>query len=293
MEIKSIIEKLLTKEFPIGIGGCRNHDFRYDCCEYDITVFDEKNQNDSILESDGFFFHIHHASLKETRPDILILYDNMMILFDEQWELQTLLSKIKEKKEQLFNAYVNNCLVESQVCITKATSGLGTDPYAGCWLNSSSYFIADAICGIGLQQPAPTHMLKQLRELKKNKINEFISILTESIGIERATPSLLSRMLKSTIGFSDMIEKNQHSMLITKKYDYMINHSLLSDCYFYLGYVNRNNFFKIQDIHKKPEFIHILKTAFDLEFDVNKFESQADKLHETIDSIIRLVHKSN
>ena len=80
-------------------------------------------------------------------------------------------------------------------------------------------------------------------------------------------------------------------MLITKKYDYMINHSLLSDCYFYLGYVNRNNFFKIQDIHKKPEFIHILKTAFDLEFDVNKFESQADKLHETIDSIIRLVHK--
>ena len=29
-----------------------------------------------------------------------------MILFDEQWELQTLLSKIKEKKEQLFNAYV-------------------------------------------------------------------------------------------------------------------------------------------------------------------------------------------
>ena len=62
-------------------------------------------------------------------------------------------------------------------------------------------FIADAICGIGLQQPAPTHMLKQLRELKKNKINEFISILTESIGIERATPSLLSRMLKSTIGF--------------------------------------------------------------------------------------------
>ena len=182
-------------------------------------------------------------------------------------------------------------MVESQVCITKATSGLGTDPYAGCWLNSSSYFIADAICGIGLQQPAPTHMLKQLRELKKNKINEFISILTESIGIERATPSLLSRMLKSTIGFSDMIEKNQHSMLITKKYDYMINHSLLSDCYFYLGYVNRNNFFKIQDIHKKPEFIHILKTAFDLEFDVNKFESQADKLHETIDSIIRLVHK--
>ena len=73
----------------------------------------------------------------------------------------------------------------------------------------------------------------------------------------------------------------------------MINHSLLSDCYFYLGYINRNNFFKIKDLHKKPEFIHVLKTAFDLETDPSNIESQANKLHETIDTIIKLVQKSN
>ena len=135
-------------------------------------------------------------------------------------------------------------------------------------------------------------MLNTLRGLEKNKINKFISVITESIGIERATPSLLARMCKSTIGFSDMVEKNQHSTLISKKYDYMINNSLFSDCYFYLGYINRNNFFKIQDVQKKPDFIHILKTAFDLEFDANNIESQANKLHETIDSIIKLVQRS-
>ena len=34
---------------------------------------------------------------------------------DEQWELRMLLSKIKEKKEQIFNAYIKNCLVEAGI----------------------------------------------------------------------------------------------------------------------------------------------------------------------------------
>jgi len=109
-----------------------------------------------------------------------------------------------------------------------------------------------------------------LRESKKNKIIELISPITESIGIERATPSLLSRMLKSTMGFSDLIEDNSHSKIISQKYHYMIENSLFSDCYYYLGYINRNNFKKIQDLHKKPELIHILKTGFDLESDTTK-----------------------
>ena len=46
-------------------------------------------------------------------------YDGMTILLDEQWELRMLLSKIKEKKEQIFNAYIKNCLVEAGICITK------------------------------------------------------------------------------------------------------------------------------------------------------------------------------
>ena len=115
--------------------------------------------------------------------------------------------------------------------------------------------------------------------------------MTESIGIERATPSLLSRMSTSTMGFSDMIEENSHSKIIAQKYYYLKNHSLLSDCYFYLGYVNRNNFIKIQNLHRKPEFIHILKTAFDLESDSAKIESQADKLQRATNSLLTFLHE--
>ena len=290
LEIKNVLEKLSIKEYPVGMGGCHNLGTNYDCCEYNLTVFDGKKQEESILEFDGIFYHIYHGTLQETSPDILLQYNNMKILFDEQWELQTLLSKIKDKKEQIFNAYVKNCLVDATVCITKTKNGLDGDPYASTWLKCAAFFLADAISVINLQCPSPAHMLKILRKFKKNKINECISTIAESIGIERATPTLLSRMSKSTIGFSDMIESNSHSKIISQKYQYMVSNSLFADCYFFLGYINRNNFIKIKDLHRKPEFIHILKTAFDLEGDSIKIESQANELHNTANFLLSVPH---
>ena len=97
--------------------------------------------------------------------------------------------------------------------------------------------------------------------------------------------------MKSTIGFSDLIEQNNHSELIQRKYDYFMENSMLSDCYFYLGYINRNNFKKIQDLHRKPELIHILKTGFDLESDTTKIESEATKLHKSTNYLLSLSHE--
>ena len=98
-------------------------------------------------------------------------------------------------------------------------------------------------------------------------------------------------MLKSTMGFSDLIEDNSHSKIISQKYRYMIENSLFSDCYFYLGYVNRNNFKKIQDLHRKPELIHILKTAFDLENDTTRIESDANNLYDATNFLLSLSHQ--
>ena len=288
MHAKNILEKLSVENCPVGMGGCKSQGPSYDCCEYNITIFDGKKQKESFLESDGTFYHIYHGTIQETSPDILLQYYGMTILLDEQWELRLLLSKIKEKKEQIFNVYIKNCLVEAGVCITKAKNGLKTDPYSSSWLKCAAYFLADAISALNFQHPSPVHMLKMLRGFGKNKINELISPITESIGIERTTPSLLSRMLKSTIGFSDLIDDDFHSKIISQKCGYMIENSLFSDCYFYLGYVNRNNFKKIQDLHRKPELIHILKTGFDLESDIVKIESEANKLRQTTNSLLSL-----
>ena len=94
-------------------------------------------------------------------------------------------------------------------------------------------------------------------------------------------------MCKSTIGFSDMVEKNDSSKIIQKKYEYLTEKSLLSDCYFYFGYINRDNFIKIKnDISKKPELIHVLKTAFDLENDTVKLSSHLKKLQNSVNSLL-------
>ena len=202
-----------------------------------------------------------------------------------------LLSKIKEKKQQISNAYIKNCLVEAGVCITKTKNGLNSDPYASSWTKCAAYFLADAVSVLNSHRPSPMHMLKELRELPKNKTNETISVITEAIGIERATESLLPRVLKSTIGFSELMTGNFHSKLISRKYEYLIENSLFSDCYFYLGYINRNNFKKVQDLHRKPELIHLLKIGFDLENDPTKIELDANNLQKSINSLLSLAHE--
>ena len=291
MDYKKILEDFSLTKFPVALGGCRKEGNNFGCCEYNITVFDEKNEKDRIIEVGNEFVKIHHGSLEESRHEILAQYDNLEILNDEQWELRIFLSKIKEKKEKIFKTYAKSCLIDAAVCATKTKDGLkNSDLFASSWIKCSAFFIADAISILNSKRPSPTHMLENLRHFEKNKINENFSIVNDSIGIERATPSLLSRMCKSTMGFSDMVEQNDHSKIIQKKNDYFLKNSLISDCYFYLGYTNRNNFIKIKDIlHQKPELIHVLKVAFDVDNDQVKIGQQADVLHKTANDMITLI----
>lgn len=216
----------------------------------------------------------------------------MQIIWDEKWDLRIFLSQILEKKEKLFNAYSKSCLVDAAVCATKTKDCIkNSDPFASSWLKCAAYYIADAIVLVNHKRPSPSHMLEQIRSFEKNNINEKFFQVNESIGIERATPSQLQRMCKSTMGFSDMVENNGHSKLIQKKHDYFVQNSLISDCYFYLGYINRNNFIKIKDtLHRKPELIHVLKVAFDVENDIPKLELQTSLLHKIANDLLSVLN---
>ena len=112
------------------------------------------------------------------------------------------------------------------------------------------------------------------------------------MGIERATLTLLERMLKSTIGFSDLIEKNDYSQIIQRKYDFFIKNSMLSDCYFYLNYINKENFVRIKDtLNREPGLIHILKIAFDVESDPNLILQQVDKIQKSCNEVLGIASK--
>jgi len=291
MDIKKFIKEHGLSDYPVGLGGCRTSDLYLDSCDYDVVVFDEKSEPEKIIQFDNEFVMIHHASLSETRSNKLLQYDKLQIINDGSWDLRMLLSKIHEKHLLLFSDFAKNCLIESQFCCQKTKEAIqSSDVFAPCWQKCASYYLANAISSINHQRSSPSHMLGLLRKLEKTPINEHISIVTQTIGIERATPTLLERMLKSTMGFSDLIEKNNHSQVIQQKYDSFIKNSMLSDCYFYLGYVNAENFIKIKDtLNREQDLIHILKVAFDVEADLNLLSQQSDLIQKSCNDILEII----
>mgnify|MGYP007070557014 FL=1 len=291
MDLKKLVEEKSLITFPVGLGGCRATNSFFDSCDYDITIFDDKSERTNIIFYDDNFIKIHHGSLKETKSDVLVKYDGMQIIHDESWELRMFLSKIKEKRLTLYKDYAKNCLFNSLFCCEKTKEEIKTsNVFSSCWQICASYFLADAIYLLNLYRPNPTHMLDMMRKFEKNQINEQISTVTQTIGIERATQSLLERMLKSTIGFSDLVENNNHSKIIQQKYDLFVKNSMLSDCYFYLGYINKENFVNIKDnIDGQPDLIHILKIAFDIEADSNLLENQVKLIQKSCNAIFGLI----
>jgi hypothetical protein len=87
-----------------------------------------------------------------------------------------------------------------------------------------------------------------------------------------------------------MINGADSSALIQQKHDYFISNSMLSDCYFYLGYETKENFVKLKDsIEKKPDLIHVLKIAFDIEADLNLLQQQANLVQKSSNEILEYI----
>ena len=294
MDLKKFIEIQGLSAFPIGLGGCRNSDHFFDSCDYDLIVFDENSSNNQIVSFYDNLITIHHGSLSETNSKKLLQYDKLNIIQDESWNLKIFLSKISQKRDNLFSDFAKNSIIESIFCCQKTKDGIeNNDIFASCWQKCASYYLADAISSLNHNLSSPSHMLNSLRKFEKNSINNHISNILQNIGIERATPTLLERMLKSSIGFSDLIENNNHSQLIQKKYDYFLDNSMLSDCYFYLGYVNKENFIQIKDdLNRRQDLIHILKIAFDIESDSNLLLQQAETIQTSCTEILDITSHS-
>ena len=156
MESEEFLKIIPSTAHPVGLGGCHMDETNFDCCVYDIIIFDHMDENCSIVEKDNQFFKIHHCTLTENRVEVLIQLQNTQILSDEQWELQMFLAKIHKKQDLLFNAFTKNSIIESQICLTKAKNGIVTsDPFVSSWIKSARYFLTDAILSLNKCRPSP------------------------------------------------------------------------------------------------------------------------------------------
>ncbi len=295
MNQDEILKIIGPSNFPIASGGYNSDKFDADCEIYNLVLFDGKNTHDEIIDHGSESLKIAHGSLSETNSENLIYYENLQIIQDEQWELKMLISKIQKTKNTLFSISAKNSLVESQLTLSKARNSLDQDdPFVSCWIKCGVISLIDSILFQNQILPNPVQALSSMRNLEQKNINQFSDKIILETGIERATISLLSRMLKSTCGFSDMIEKNNNSVIIEKKANYLIQNSLLSDCYLYLNYLNRNNFYKIKNsLNTNSDKIHVLKTAFDLTHTPSELLSSIDSMHNIVNALLALNHQSS
>ena len=167
-----------------------------------------------------------HASLSESDSGRLLQYDAMRVLHDPSWDLRMMLQGIEKRRSALYRDLARNSLLQSMFCCQRAqgsTGGAGDrggildaadagrrddgsgDPgmFVHCWQKCASLYLADAICALNCKRPSPSHMLETMRGLPKSPVNAHLSVVSGTIGIERATPTLLGRMASSTAGFAD------------------------------------------------------------------------------------------
>ena len=377
VNIHKILGKLDDIDNPIGLIGCRSLGAQTsESYVYDVVVFDENPScHDIVLECDGTFVIVHHASLHESDSGKLLQYNMMQVLRDPSWNLYMFLQKISAKRKALYHDHARNSLLQSMFCCQNAKDALdavgGIDSgnnaghnaghttdnntdhntdndndtdtdndndnnlvvnldenkpnflngaivdtdndtahlgvFSSCWQKCAAFYLADALCALNEKRVEPTHMLDTLRNLPANSMNNHVSTVTDSIGIERATTTLLSRMVSSTVGFDNYVNDASsvvnspiftesiavvcpYSDLISKEYHFLLSNSLVSDCYFYLGYINTQNLLAVSNtLHRHPELYHILKVAFDIEIDYSTLLKNIDIIHSSCSTLFELL----
>lgn len=294
MNIEKFVKDANLSHFSVGLGGCRTTDLYFDSCDYNVVVFDEKSNSSEIIPFDNEFITLHHASFSDiaTTSKKLLEYTQLKIICDESWNLHMLLSKLHKKSPSLFSDFAKNCLIESQFCSQRTKQLIpASSVFASCWQKCAILYLASAILSINHKYSSPSHMLDILRELPNTPVNKHISTVTQTIGFERANTTSLKRMLKSTMGFSDLVGHNHnYSKIIQQKYDFFVKNSMFSDCYLYLCCINKENFVKIKDtLHRNEDLSYILTTAFDVEADTTLLLNQSDLLQESCSLILKTV----
>ena len=213
MDISGLLEEYSLADFAAGLGGCQNSS-PMQCCEYDIAVFDEKSEVDTILNYDGQIARIHHNSFNESRSRILAQLCDLRIISDKKMQLGTFLAKLNERRSEIFADAAKDCLLDSMFCNARALDAETEKALSLAWAKCAAFYLADAICLANMIRPSPAHMLGAIRRLETSRINEKIGFVASCIGMERASPVLLGRMAESAAGLSDAVEGNDHSKII-------------------------------------------------------------------------------
>lgn len=285
MDLKEVLASCGAGDWPAGLGGCHRTDRHFDSCGFDVVVFDGGAGIHTVWDGNSHAV-IRHADRSESSVRSLLAYDGIRIIRDDQWELAPLLAGIREKRRALYLDHARNRLIEAIFHCQRTFEAVKiSDVFAACWQKCASYCLADALCSLNFQSAGPSHMLEILREIPSKPAGEHVLTVMETVGTERATPTLLGRMLASTVGFSRM-SLHCDPKAIRQKYDHFLENSMPADCYFYLGCLNWDNLESRRRGELDRNLHHILRVAFDLDSNPSLLERNAARIRDACTDVL-------
>lgn len=294
-DVRDVLRRYSLDDFPSGLGGCRSSSGGggpHPCCEYNVSVFDDRAEPDTVAAGDGGggpAVCIHHCSLNETRSNVLAHIDGLDVINDDGWELRTALAHLRERRAWILADYSRNCLADALFCASRA-SGPAAAPggLAECWAKCAALYLADAILLAGGRRPRPAHMLRDARSLDgADPAAALFGVVGECAGAERASPVLLGRMAEAAAGLSDLTEGNGRSSIIRAKAAYLAGESMHAECYFYLCHACRGILARHAGmVSERTDLQRILRTALDAEADGQAAERHASAVRAAAERLL-------
>ena len=235
MKIPDEILHYLTESHnsEMALVGCRADAplVSYDCCEYDIAMFgkNESNPQNKIvklgkdtLEFQEFPKQSNDISLYKMMPEIT---GDLLISPARYSEIDI---------RRSFKAAGKRRIVDSLFNVSKNSINKEAELNSPLNLKIAAYGLLEGILLTSEVRPMPIHELNQLRQLevKKDIINEAIQTCVECLGVERATRTILNRSFRA---LKEILKERYDVELLSSKIEFLLNHKLLADCYYYIG----------------------------------------------------------
>ena len=240
VDVTPVLDGLCPAGSPVALAGCRLDGTNSESCAHDLVVFDGSGGPPEMVQRGDGTAIIHHASLGETRPAVLIRFTNLQILRDGDMSLAPFLEGIKRQRSKLFASCIRDGAVESVLCSQRAVQS-DTADVASCWQKCATLCLADAALLSHDRLPS-SHTLDGLRQARDG--TGIPALVSRSLGVERATPSLLARMRESAAALSGMAGLIPPAVVKIKATS-LQRDGRLADCYYYLCRVGRDSMFTL------------------------------------------------
>jgi len=211
---------------PSALVGCMAGGQPFPCCEYDVALFGP-GANSVVQIGD------HAVELMYVEKSHVLEFGDMEIIKDSK--SFSLSSRVKEatqeKRGKALRASGRRALVTS-LMYQQRMKDAKQPLLASMWLKAGAYKFVRGALALAGARPMPVHELGQVRQIELVGMAEGVQAALECIGIERATRPAIARSVKAV---AELKSGDYDSRLVQSKADWLLEKSMLADCYYFLG----------------------------------------------------------